>query len=142
VKYNKAVVRKYRPQKENRKGEIDMRALRIYVYKNNRLGDCSNNGISSRYDELLLVCPDGPEEVDESNPPENLVKIVERRSYSRPGEIHRHIEPVAKPKGLGWMAGGCMAYCSDSRFSKISGGYPLQLHDRCESQELYDRMFD
>lgn len=117
-----------------------MKALPIYVYKHNRLGDCSNYGISSRYDELLLVCPDGYIDIDESNPPENLVKVVERRLFG--SEIHRHIEPVAKPNGVGWMAGGCIAYSSDSRFSRLSGGYPLQLHDRCESQEMYDRMFD
>lgn len=117
-----------------------MKALPIYIYKNNRLGDCSNNGISSRYDEVLLVCPDGYVNIDPENPPENLVKIVEKRSYSRPGEIHRHIEPVAAPKGVGWMAGGCIAYSSDGRFNRLSGGYPLQLHDRCESQELYDRL--
>ena len=46
-----------------------MKALPIYVYKHNRLGDCSNYGISSRYDELLLVCPDGYIDIDESNPP-------------------------------------------------------------------------
>lgn len=115
-----------------------MKALPIYVYRSSSIGDCSNNGISSRYDQLLLVHPEGYVVIDEENPPENLVKIVEKRSYSRPGEIYRYIEPVAEPKGLGWMAGGNIADNSDSRFCDVSGGYPLQIHDRCESQELYD----
>lgn len=114
-----------------------MRALPIYVYKNNKFGDCSNNGISSRYDELLLIHPEGFIEVDENNPPENLVKIVERRLF---GEIHRHIEPVARPNGVGWMAGGNIGHSSDGRFSRVSGWHPLQIHDRCESQEMYDSM--
>lgn len=112
-----------------------MKALPISIYKNEGR-DWSNNGISSRYDELLLVHPEGFINIDENNPPKNLVKIVERKLYN--GEVHRHIEPVARPKGVGWMAGGCIAYSSDSRFNRLSGGYPLQLHDRCESQELND----
>ncbi|MBQ5658752.1 MAG: hypothetical protein IIV02_04380 [Peptococcaceae bacterium] len=112
-----------------------MKALPINIYKD-RGRDWSNGGISSRYDELLLVHPEGFIEIDESNPPENLVKIVERNLFGR--GVYRHIEPVAAPKGVGWMAGGCIAYSSDSRFNRLSGGYPLQLHDRCESQELYD----
>lgn len=115
-----------------------MKALPIYVYRSNSLGDCSNNGISSRYDRLLLVHPEGFIEIDEDNLPENLVKVVEKRSYSRPGEVYRFLEPVAEPKGLGWMNGGNIGGGSDSRFDKVSGGYPLPIHDRQESQELYD----
>jgi hypothetical protein len=115
-----------------------MKALPIYVYRNNMFGDCSNGGISSRYDKLLLIHPEGFVEIDENNPPENLVKLMEKRSYSRPGEVYRYIEPVAKPKGLGWMDGGNIAESSDSRFYDVSGGYPLKIHDRCESQELND----
>ena len=37
-----------------------MRALPINVYKNENSADCSNNGISSRYSRVLLVCEDGP----------------------------------------------------------------------------------
>ena len=117
-----------------------MKAIQINVYRSSRLGDCSNNGISSRYDSLWLIHPEGYKEIDESNPPENLVKLVEKRSYSRPGEVYRYLEPVAEPNGLGWMHGGNIGESSDSRFYDVSGGYPLPIHDRCESQEMYDRL--
>ena len=47
-----------------------MRALSISVYRNNRYGDCTNGGISSRYDELLCLCDDGPVVIDPDNPPD------------------------------------------------------------------------
>ena len=113
-----------------------MKALPIDVFKSN-LGDCTNGGISSRYNELLLVCEEGYINIDENNPPENLVKIVTRNLF---GKEYKHIEPVARPSGVGWMAGGNIGYTCDGRFGKMSQ-YPLSIHDRQESQELYDSMF-
>ena len=106
-----------------------MKALRINVYKWN-LGDCSNNGITSRYDNLLLVCDDGYITIDESNPPENLVKVVTRRFGDKE---YKHIEPVAEtaPGHVGWMFGGATAFSCDSRFHELSD-YPLCVHDRQE----------
>ena len=116
-----------------------MRALPINVYKD-RHGDCSNGGITSKYSSLLLICDEGFIEVDESNPPENLVKIVTRNLF---GSEYKHIEPVAHTDAgcVGWMAVGCIGYTSDSRFSRMSQ-YPLSIHDRQETQEDYDRYFD
>lgn len=116
-----------------------MKALRINVYRWN-LGDCSNNGITSRYNDLLLLCDEGYIEVDETNPPENLVKIVTRFIC---GREYKHIEPVAStaPGCVGWMDGGAVAYSCDSRFSEMSE-YPLCVHDRQETQAQYDAMFD
>lgn len=112
-----------------------IKALPIYVYKNN-LGDCTNGGISSKYDRLLLVCEDGYVTIDEDNLPENLVKVVTRNLW---GNEYKHIEPYAPTKKgyLGYMNGGNVAYCSDSRFDKISQ-YPLCIFDRQETQEEYD----
>lgn len=107
-----------------------MKALPIYVYKNG--GDCTNGGVSSRYDSLLLICKDGFIEIDENDIPENAVKIVERYLW---GKYYLHIEPVARPEGIGWMAGGNIGYTCDSRFPS---DYPLQIHDRQESRELYN----
>lgn len=117
-----------------------MKALPISVYKNPTYKGCSNGGITERFDRLLLVCDEGFIDVDETNPPENLVKIVTRHFGF--GE-YKHIEPVAStaPGCVGWMSGGALAYTSDSRFSKLSQ-YPLSVHDRQESQELYDSMFN
>lgn len=115
-----------------------MKALPISVFKTNRFSDCTNGGITSRYDRLLLICEEGYEEVDETNPPENLVKIVTRFIC---GREYKHIEPYASVESgnVGWMSGGNLAYSCDSRFSEMSD-YPLSVHDRQESQELSDML--
>ncbi len=111
-----------------------MRALSINVYKH-RAGDCSNNGITSRFNEILVICPEGNIEIDESKPlPENLCKVVTRDFGFG---IYKHIEPIVKPNGVGWMAGGCIGYTCDSRFRRMSE-YPLPIHDRTETQAEYD----
>lgn len=122
-----------------------MKALPIEVYRTRHEGyfgdvDCTNGGITSRYDRLLLVCDEGFIEVDENNPPENLVVMVTRRLW---GSEYKHIEPYASTDSgcVGWMSGGNLAYTCDSRFSKMSQ-YPLSVHDRQETQELYNAMFD
>ena len=116
-----------------------MKAIRIKVYKS-RLGDCTNGGITSRYNELLLICEDGWIEIDENNPPENLVKVVTRNLWDRE---YKHIEPYASTNEgcVGWMSGGNIAYSCDSRFSRFSE-YPLCVHDRQETQALYDSYAD
>ena len=113
-----------------------MKALPVDIYKH-KASDCSNGGISSKYDEILVICSDGFVEVDENNPPENLCKVVGRHLF---GKTIYHVEPYAKASGLGWMAGGCYVGSSDSRFDRLFDGYgALSLHDRTESQEEYDR---
>jgi len=113
-----------------------MKALPIYVYRS-CFGDCTNGGISSCYDRLLCVCDNGFIDVDADNPPENLVRIVKRSLFGR--DVF-HVEPVAAADGVGWMAGGNYAASSDSRFSDMIGGMygAVAIHDRTESQELYD----
>jgi hypothetical protein len=115
-----------------------MKALPINVYRTQSYSDCTNGGITSRYNRLLLVCDEGHVEVDENNPPENLVVMVTRNLGFT---VYKHIEPYASTdKGcVGWMAGGNLAYTSDSRFKSE---YPLCVHDRQETQDLYDAMFD
>lgn len=109
------------------------RALWVNIYKPH-YGDSSNGGISSRFRDILLLCENGPVEVDMDNPPENLCKVVKRNLF---GRDYYHVEPYARPVGVGWMYGGCIVCTSDSRFAF---DYPLKLHDRCESQELYDAL--
>lgn len=113
-----------------------MKALRINVYKWN-LGDRTNGGISSKYDDLLLVCNEGYIDIDENNLPENLVKIVVRKLFG--GKEYKHIEPYKPADKVGWMSGGNFAYSCDSRFHELSD-YPLPIHDRQETQEQYDHL--
>ena len=112
-----------------------MKALPCEIYKAKKLGDCSNGGISSRYNEVLLLCEEGFIDVDMDNPPDNLCKVVTRDFGFA---VYTHIEPVAKAKGVGWMAGGTLVYSSDSRFHRMCGDYALSLHDRTETQKEYD----
>lgn len=134
IKDGEAEIQALKEEKKE-KGEA-MKALRIRVYKNELYKGCSNNGISEKFDELLLVCEDGNVVIDKNNLPENLVIMVSRNLF---GKEHKHIEPYANPTGLGWMSGGSVAYSSDARFES---DYPLCIHDRQETQEMYNRLCD
>lgn len=107
-----------------------MKAINVKVYRNN-LGDSTNGGISSKYNDLLLVCEKGYIDIDNNNIPENCVRIVEGFRG------HKFLEPLKPvPNGnVGYMYGGNIAYSSDSRFNFE---YPLQIYDRAETQEVYD----
>lgn len=111
-----------------------MRAISVSIYENKEIGNCSNHGISERFKNILIACDDGF--IDVNGDEENLCKVVKRVIF---GQEYVHVEPVAQPKGIGWMAGGSVVYSSDSRFNKISQ-YPLALHDRCESKEMYEAL--
>jgi hypothetical protein len=113
-----------------------MKALPLYVYSNKGFKGCSNNGISEKYDRLLLVCEEGFIDIDENDLPENLVKVVTRNLF---GNEYKHIEPYKNATQIGYMAGGSYASSSDSRFRAISQ-YPLSIHDRQETQEQYDQL--
>lgn len=116
-----------------------MKALPVSVYRDATPGDCTNGGVSSRFRDLLVICPDGFIDVDENNPPENLCKVVHRFLFGR--DVY-HIEPVARPKGAGWMMGGNYAATSDSRFSELCGDLyaAIPVHDRQESWKDYDAL--
>ena len=113
----------------------EARALPCGIFKD-KYGDCSNGGISSRFNEILLLNERGHIKVDLDNPPENLCVYVERELF---GEEHDFIRPYApKDSGnVGYMFGGTIIYTSDSRFQ---GKHPICLHDRQESYELYDML--
>lgn len=112
-------------------------ALSIDVFRTPRFGDCTNGGISSRFSELLIVCEDGPRKIDLDNPPENACKMVKRHLF---GQDCYHIEPLNRPTGAGWMAGGNFAYTSDSRFSAMCGKTcnAISIHDRQETWDQYN----
>lgn len=107
-----------------------VRALSVEIFEGKLIGNCSNDGISSRFQKVLIQCEDGNVDVDLDNPPENFCIIAERCGY-------KFVRPYANPTGIGWMAGGTLVYSCDSRFAEISE-YPLSLHDRQETKELYD----
>lgn len=109
-----------------------IRAIPVYIYRDKIIGECSNGGISAKYDEAFLVCDEGQCRFDPDDPPENLIVIGTIRG-------HKFAQPYREtdPGHVGWMAGGALIYSCDSRFRRMSE-YPLSLHDRQETQRTYD----
>jgi hypothetical protein len=99
------------------------RGLLCNVYRSSYNYDCTNNGISSTQNTLILDGTDGPFEGNE----ENSVKLV-KKQFSH-GE-YVHVEPLFSPVGkIGPMFGGNFLWTSDSRFPMK---YPIPIHDRYE----------
>lgn len=114
-----------------------VKALPIYVFRTPALGgdcDCTNGGVSGRYDRLYLACAEGFLDIGVNNP--QLVKLVVRKITGAP---YKHIEPYqsCEQGNVGWMAGGNLGYCSDSRFPSQ---YPLAIHDRQETVSHYNAL--
>jgi hypothetical protein len=113
-----------------------MKGMMAYIYRDS-MSDSSNNGISSRYDKVVVVDSELPEIFE---PTEDMpaVKLV-RRVIG--GDRYIHAEPLSwrESDDIKGMFGGCYIMTSDSRFRKVCQ-YPIPLHDRGESQEMYDRL--
>lgn len=113
---------------------MEKQGLTVNIFQAKDFPNCSNNGISSRYKDLILVpnefFPDVPK-IFGTEDEDKLIHIVGRRIGN---DIYYHAESVNKSdknKGMnGPMFGGQFIYCSDSRFPLP---YPVMLHDRCES---------
>ena len=110
-----------------------MRAIEAFIYRSPTLGDCSNGGISSRFDRVLIPHPEGPVEIDEGKPlPKNLCEVVRRTIC---GREYVHVQPHGtRASGRCAMNGGCFAYSCGGRFAEAvcNGGHPVALHDRFE----------
>jgi len=103
--------------------------LIAYVYRDASGCDCTNNGITSRFDKVLIVNCEGPFKPSDDIPQVELVK-----GYSA-GTVRA--VPV-ELKGGGMMGGNYIATC-DSRFSELCEsltGAPfygaVAVHDRVE----------
>jgi len=110
------------------------------VYKNAGSDyDCTNGGISSKYDKVVFVA--NGEQSDEPN----AVRIIRRGFGSR---IVFHAEPIAQDGTLiNGMAGGNFV-SFDSLVADMYPEYPelqdfyglIALHDRSETQAEYDML--
>lgn len=102
------------------------KGLLVSVYRDASLnGDCSNGGVSSKFNQFLIVGKGIPEIFSKDDPEQILVLT----------EIHYEgVHYFAKPYGLKTrsMAGGNFIYTSDSRFRRAAAGYPIPIHDRVE----------
>ena len=101
------------------------------------LGDCTNNGVSSIFPDLLIACPDGYVTFDaDVQIPLNFCMIERRVLGGRerlsvvPATVTDSGKPVPRPGW--WMNGGNIVDSSDARINQLSYGYPLRVHDRRE----------
>lgn len=106
--------------------------LTTYVLRSS-LGDCTNEGVSSRSDSLVLFAPQLSFAQVANYCLENgidvnkAVKLVYRESLD-----YIHAEPVVD-RGKWHMFGGNYLKTSDSRFKDLTGiSYPVPVHDRTE----------
>jgi hypothetical protein len=115
-----------------------MKAITAQILVCKKYGDCSNNGISHRFDEILVACPDGPDEVDEKNPPYNFCKVVKRNLF---GRYNVMVEPAQDvPQGhVGWMFGGAVIRSSDERFNKLLRQNPEDTAELIGPVDFHDR---
>lgn len=105
-----------------------VRALRCGIFEDKSIGNCSNNGISNRYNDVYVLCPDGNIEIDLNDPPENLVSFEVRNLGF--GKFARFTPYNNNGK---WnMFGGTFVWSCDSRFREHFCEYPVPLHDRYE----------
>lgn len=102
--------------------------LIVNVY-DHPLGDCTNNGISSRFKSLCVTNIEGPFEPDEGHPPVQLVK--------GPMNTARLVSEIDLEEGNWVMFGGNFAYTSDSRFSKAC--FELLGH-HADAVKIFDRV--
>lgn len=94
-------------------------------------GDCTNGGISSRYNYLCVVNVDGPFEPSERACAVMLCKGAYGTKNIKPAKLVDGVWVVDADKA--YMAGGNFAADSDSRFTAAVGFYgAVSIHDRTE----------
>jgi len=101
-----------------------MKGLLVSVYRYPN-ADCTNNGLSSTKDNLILVGPgvEGPFLV---HPGEDYLVYSESSRGVR-------ATPASLIDSKKWvMFGGNFVYCSDDRFTRLNGGHPIRVFDRVE----------
>lgn len=113
-----------------------------YVYKDTKLGDCTNGGASSKYDTLYVVAEhvtlEDVEKFCNDRPAYSIDQFfkLDYEFYNNPRyDNYCRLEPINK--GDKWYMFGGNYLCScDSRFKEFVGGckYPVPILDRCESR--------
>jgi hypothetical protein len=123
-----------------------MRGLRVDVYKF-PLGECTNNGITSRHRSVALFDERGsirdgnlrPRDVQD----DEAVMIVRHDKEYLGGFVYavpaRVVDGVVVPVDAQWMHGGNLLSTSDSRFRERYG-CALPAHDRTETAEQSRRL--
>ena len=115
--------------------------LAVSVLEDKKIGNCSLNGISARFSELYLVpnelFPNIPK-IFNAHIDEQYVEIKVKHICDEPYYyVVKKYPSENEKKCAGPMFGGSFIYTSDSRFPLK---YPVPLHDRYESWEMYESM--
>ena len=99
------------------------KGLIVDVYRDSG-GDCTLNGVSSKYDRFVLI----GEVVDPVFEPSEDIPAIYLQYHCD--------QPIAVPKevrdGKWGMYGGNFLYTCDSRFRQNVNPYPIRIHDRIE----------
>ena len=103
-----------------------MNKVLTYVYKNS-LGDCTNNGLTNKYDHLYLYHGHLDDEIINELPEDSLI-LIERVLWGKQANYAVPVE-IYKSKRHS-MSGGNFIYTSDSRFPSDA---PISVHDRVEN---------
>ena len=116
-----------------------VKTLPVEVYYNSRYRECANGGITAQEETLYLVdVPGAFFEMPDNDP--RLLRLVNFRTAGGGEYIHAEmVNPGLSGSMAGPMMGGNFVYSCDSRFPSA---YPIPVHDRYESWDLYNLMFD
>jgi hypothetical protein len=112
-----------------------MKGIPAYVYRSAALGDCTNGGLSSKTDRVI-ICGEGiPEMLEASD-------LFPALIITRNGKFSWKATPDTPTESghVGYMFGGNFVHSGDSRFMDAFGSAPIRIFDRQESRELYASM--
>lgn len=110
-----------------------MKVISVDVYRSKR-GDCSNGGITSKFDELDLYSDINNFKEYSEIPVDSLV-LIKRVLFDKNCDYvipytYSLFQSNKVISGNG-MFGGCFVYSSDSRYRELCNN-PLPVHDRIE----------
>lgn len=113
-----------------------MASVRVYIFRDSEIGDCTNNGVTSpdmAAGRSFFVCS-SLSDADKLPAPPNSLKPIALILQSKmiAGKEYKYLVPEhIMYANYHSMMGGNFAYSCDSRFREISD-YPLPVHDRVE----------
>ena len=121
-----------------------MKTILVFPLRSS-IGDCTCGGVTSINRSLQLFSADTTnEEVEEYFKVCPEMKFTAIRVMKNENPIYSVRAEVVfkKPSSEGtYLAGGNFVYTSDSRYKEVTGiDYPISVHDRFESWEMYHGM--
>ena len=121
--------------------KIGKTGLKASIYEPKGFKNCSNNGVSARFDHVVVLpTPEfpisGPFEPNEQTPAVTLKRNSQGDIIAVPVDA-----PGPESEFCGPMFGGAYICTSDSRFSQVTKIYAaIPLHDRWETWQQYNRI--